>query len=428
MRFLWRTLGLVVLSMSLAAALGLGVRAETQAPARPDQGFSALARLVPGSERLRVLANGQMQVDLGLSHAVPWRVRVLDQPPRLVLDFRELDFSGFDRDRVLGPADGWLVDLRAGLLREGWSRLVIELAEPFSIPEAGLRTGLGDDGLQARLTLRLGPDLAGDFASRARLPDPPGWALPLPALPDATTTRPGRGEGPVVVVLDPGHGGIDPGAERGGTSEAALMLTFAREFKEALVRAGGFRVEMTREADVFVPLETRIALASAAGADVFISLHADAIPEGHARGAAVYTMDETATDAASAALAARHDRDSVMGGVALSGQDDQVAAVLMDLARQETAPRSLHLAQELLLGMLANDIVLHKVPQRQAAFSVLKLPHVPSVLVELGYMSSEGDYRRLTDPDWRAGMARALVQGLTEWSMRDAALSELRRQ
>lgn len=421
---------------AICAALGLALvffgpstaRAEVSpVPAAPQAGFSALARLVPGVQRLRTFADGSLQLDLGLSLPVPWRVRVLDGPPRLVLDFRELAFEGLDRDALLSDGGGRLRDLRAGALRDGWSRMVLELDAPFDIVQAGLRTGLGPGAQEARLMVRIGPDTRGDFATRAALPEPQGWALPAAVLPEGPARKDGA-RSRVMVVLDPGHGGLDPGAERGRSTEASLMLTFAREFKEVLLRHGGFDVVMTREADTFVPLEARIAVASAVGADVFLSLHADAIPEGQATGAAVYTLEEDATDAASAALAARHDRDSVMAGVALSGQDDQVAAVLMELARLETAPRSVHLAQELLVGMLGQDIVLHKVPQRQAAFSVLKLPHVPSVLVELGYMSSDADFKRLTDPEWRARMAQALLAGLEEWSLRDAALGALRRQ
>ncbi|MFN3293630.1 MAG: N-acetylmuramoyl-L-alanine amidase, partial [Gemmobacter sp.] len=228
--------------------------------------------------------------------------------------------------------------------------------------------------------------------------------------------------------LDPGHGGIDPGAERDGHSEARLMLTFARELKEALLRAGGFRVVMTRETDSFVPLETRVALAHAAQADVFLSLHADAVAEGLATGATVYTLAAEASDAASAALAERHDRDALMSGVDLTGQDDLIAGVLMDMARTETAPRTDKLAAALVQAMRAQNLALHKTPRRGAAFSVLKAPDIPSVLLELGYMSSPPDLARLTDPKWRARMAGALVAGLSGWAAQDAAEAALLRQ
>ena len=374
----------------------------------------------------RIWADGEnLAIELVLSQPVPWRVRMLAAPPRLVMDFREVEFGALDLHRLAAGAPGQVVAVRAGRLREGWSRLLVELDRPRLVGLSELRTGQ-KGGDMALLRLRLRPATAEDFAAEAARPDPPGWALPRPAGP----SEPGkpRGSGPLRVMLDPGHGGIDPGAEHAGHSEAALMLTFARELKEALLRAGGFEVVMTRDSDVFVPLETRIALAHQAQADVFVSLHADAVSEGLATGATVYTLADEASDAASAALAERHDRDALLSGVDLTGQDDLIASVLMDLARTETAPRSARLSQALVTAMRTARIPLHKTPERGAAFSVLKAPDIPSVLVELGYMSSPRDLARLTDPAWRADMAGAIMQGLAAWSVHDAAAALLMRQ
>jgi N-acetylmuramoyl-L-alanine amidase len=218
------------------------------------------------------------------------------------------------------------------VFRAGWSRLVLELAGPQAVTLSEMAT----TGDTAAIRLRLAPASAQDFADAAARPEPPDWTLPdptaLPVLPE--------GSGAVVVVLDPGHGGIDPGAERDGQTEAKLMLTFARELKEALLRDGRFKVVMTRDDDVFVPLETRMSLARAAGATVFLSLHADALAEGEAQGATVYTLSDEATDEAAQALAERHDRDDLLAGLDLSAQDDLVVTVLMDMARTETAPQN----------------------------------------------------------------------------------------
>ncbi|WP_035024696.1 N-acetylmuramoyl-L-alanine amidase [Gemmobacter nectariphilus] len=386
--------------------------------------FSALARADGAASRLWA-EDGGLALDLALSHPVPWRVRFLNAPPRLIVDFREVDFRALDGARLMGAVRGKVTDLRAGPVREGWSRLVLALDRPQLVSEAEMRTALrGGDG--ALLRLRLRPADPAAFAAEVARPDPPGWALPKPAMTPAP--RKPRGQGPLVVVLDPGHGGLDPGAEHDGQSEARLMLTFARELKEALVRAGIARVVMTREDDSFVPLETRVAIAHQAGADVFLSLHADAVPEGVATGATVYTLAEAASDAASAALAERHDRDALMAGVDLTGQDDLIAGVLMDMARRETAPRTEKLADALVAAMAAARLPLHKVPRRGAAFSVLKAPDIPSVLVELGYISSPRDLARLSDPAWRATMAGAIVAGLSSWSVEDAAAAGLLRQ
>jgi N-acetylmuramoyl-L-alanine amidase len=381
------------------------------------QDLTALARLDPQSSSIGDTGQG-IAVSLALSQPVPWRIRVLDAPPRLVLDVREVDWSGMDQ---ISRASVRVTGLRAGVFRPGWSRLVMEMNGPFLVDQAEMRTTEGS----ARLVLRLVPASPTDFAAKAALPEPEAWAAPKVAdLP-----RPERlGDGPVVVVLDPGHGGIDPGAERGGLTEADLMLTFARELKETLLRAGGFTVVLTRNEDVFVPLETRISIAHAAGATVFLSLHADALAEGEAAGATIYTLAADASDAAAATLAERHDRDDLLSGVDLTGQDDLVAEVLMDMARTETLPRTQLLADTLRLAMDAAGLKMHRIPLQQAGFSVLKSPEIPSVLIELGFLSSPGDLARLRDRDWRARMAQALAAGLQAWSVEDAVQQQLRRQ
>ncbi|TGD62838.1 N-acetylmuramoyl-L-alanine amidase [Tabrizicola sp. WMC-M-20] len=380
------------------------------------QELSALARLVPGQSAIADRQGG-VAVDLGLSQPVPWRVRVLDAPPRLVLDMREVDWTGLAGVARRSEA---VLDLRAGVVRQGWSRLVMELAGPHLVTQAEMLTG--ESGAQVRLMLE--PAGAAEFAAAAALPEPEGWAVPPGAdLPRATP----RGAGPLVVVLDPGHGGIDPGAERDDLTEAGLMLTFARELKDLLLRDGGFQVILTREEDVFVPLEARISIARAAGAHVFLSLHADAIAEGEAVGATLYTLSDEASDAASQALAERHDRDDLLSGVDLTEQDDLVATVLMDMARTETGPRIERLTLALEDAIKAAGLRMHRHPRQTAGFSVLKSPDIPSVLVELGFMSSAQDLARLTDPDWRATMALALRDGLKAWAAQDAALSALRR-
>lgn len=377
------------------------------------QELSALARLDPAASEI-VDAGQGLSVTLTLSQPVPWRVRLLDGPPRLLLDFREVDWTGLADMPVDSEA---LLGLRAGVFRPGWSRLVMELAGPMRVTTAEMTT----DGA-ARVTLRLDPSSQAEFAAKAALPEPPAWALPKPAQMSAPAPK---GAGPLVVVLDPGHGGIDPGAERDGQTEAALMLTFARELKEALLRDGDFIVVMTRERDVFVPLEERISIARAAGAHVFLSLHADALAEGEAVGATLYTLSDDASDEAAATLAERHDRDDLLAGVDLTEQDDLVAAVLMDMARTETNPRNDRLSQALAEAIQAEGLKMHRHPRQKASFSVLKSPDIPSLLLELGFLSSARDLARLTDPAWRARMTTALRDGLKVWAKEDAALVAL---
>ena len=383
------------------------------------QDLSALSRLDGAASRIAD-QGPDLLIVLALSQPVPWRVRVLDAPARLVLDFREVDWATLD---AVTRDSGRIGEVRAGVFRAGWSRLVVELTTPMLVELAEMRTGSAPG-----LHLSLRPASAAEFARRAALPEPAEWALPEPALVPQPPDPPGVG--PLVVVLDPGHGGIDPGAERqtgdAATTEAALMLIFARELKERLLREVGFEVEMSREDDVFVPLEARISVARAAGADVFVSLHADSLAEGEAVGATIYTLSEEASDEAAAALAERHDRDDLLAGVDLNGQDDLVAKVLMDMARTETAPRSAALAVALEAAIKAEGLKMHRHPQQNAGFSVLKSPDIPSVLVELGFLSSDRDLARLQDKVWRSAMQTAILHGLRAWAEADAARAALR--
>ena len=377
------------------------------------QDLTALARLDPAASHVLVQGGG-VDLRLTLSQPVPWRVRVLDQPPRLVMDFREVDWVGLDgmvRDSAV------VTGLRAGVFRPGWSRLVMDLSQPMLVSQAEMRTAAG-----AVVHVVLEPATPEAFAAKAAEPEPEGWALPRPA---PMQPVPPRGTGPLVVVLDPGHGGIDPGAERDGTSEAKLMMIFARTLKEVLLRDGGFQVVLTREEDFFVPLETRISIAHMAGAQVFLSLHADALAEGEAVGATVYTLAEEASDKASATLAERHNRDDLLAGVDLAQQDDLVVQVLMDMARTETQPRTARLAGSLVAAVKAAGIKMHRRPQQEGSFSVLKSPDIPSVLLELGFLSSAGDMARLSDSAWRQTMAQAIRDGLKDWAADDAARAAL---
>ena len=399
---------MVLLAGLLAGLLAVGLVWGAQA-----QDLTGLAR-VDGAASGITDEGEAVAAQFILSQPVPWRVRVLDDPPRLILDMREADWGQI---ADMPETSRHVSALRAGPFRPGWSRLVMQLDQPMLVDTAGMVT----KG-QVRLTLRLIPASQAEFARRAALPEPADWALPEPAVLPVLSQR---GTGPLVVVLDPGHGGLDPGAEKGGLKEADLMLTFAREVKDLLLRDGGFEVVLTRETDSFVPLEERSTIARAAGARVFISLHADALSEGEAVGSTIYTLAGEASDEAARALAERHDRDDLLAGIDLTAQDDLVATVLMDMARTETTPRTARLAVALEVSIKAAGITMHRHPRQEAGFSVLKSPDIPSVLLELGFLSSESDRKRLSDPDWRAKMALALRDGLVAWAVQDQAISGL---
>lgn len=384
--------------------------------------LSALARVSPDSPGVTEIRRGGVQVDLDLSQPVPYLLRLVDNPARLIVDFNEANWSGIHAADLLHTDR--ITAIASGAVRPGWSRMVLELAAPMVVTSSTMQRDPRDN--TARLTLllsRTGPE---EFARRISPAEKALWALPDAAeLPQGRTRQ--DGTRPLRVVLDPGHGGIDPGAEQDGLREADLMLRFARELRDELRRAG-MEVILTREADHFVPLEARISIAHAADADLMLSLHADSLLEGQASGATIYTLSDTASDAASARLAERHDRADLLAGVDLNDHDDVVAGVLMDLARQDTAPRSDALADALAAGLRDEIGRMHKRPRQTGGFSVLKAPDFPSVLIELGFMSSPQDLENIASADWRARAARGIRVALERWAISDAAQADLLRQ
>ncbi|GAB5445800.1 N-acetylmuramoyl-L-alanine amidase [Gymnodinialimonas sp.] len=382
------------------------------------QTLGASARALPEGSSLEGNRRGT-ELTLALSQAVPFRVFTLDDPMRVVVDFRTVDFSALPEDfddarHVESVAMG-------GAATPGWSRMVLSLNTPQALDTAAMETD--DSTGQAIVSLTLSPSDAESFAAAAGAP--PGLnAVLLPVVTQAVPPQ----DNILVIMLDPGHGGVDPGAIRDGFTEADLILTFARELREVMRRTGRIQVEMTRDADIFVPLPTRVTLARAAGADLFISLHADAIAEGRAQGASVYTLADEATDVATAALAEQHDRADLLQGIDLSGSDDEVVGVLLDLARIETAPRSRAFADILVQAIETTGLDLHAQPRGEGAFSVLKAADFPAVLLEIGFLSAGGDLENIRNPQWRARMQAAITGAVIAWSQADAAADALRRQ
>lgn len=403
----------VLVSLSVGPQVGLAQESD----------FSALARLDKAASGLSAERGNAVALRLSLSQGVPWRLFTLDAPRRVVLDFREVAWGDL-RAADLGAVDG-VSGVRFGAYRPGWSRMVLELEGPMAARSAEMDVNASTGA--AVLALRLEPVTADAFASAAGAPHDPRWDLPQ-AAETPSTAAPRPEWAPLVVMLDPGHGGIDPGAEREGAQEKDLMLMFALELRDVLRRAGGFEVLLTRDSDHFVALERRVAMAHQQGADVFLSLHADSVHEGNAKGATIYTLSEDASDVASALLAERHDRADILSGVDLSGTDDEVTDVLLDLARMETEPRTAMLAQAMVDGLRASGVPLNRRPLREGGFSVLKAADVPSLLLELGFMSSQQDLANLQDAGWRAATAAGLRDGLQAWSVQDRAARALVRQ
>lgn len=345
---------------------------------------------------------------LGLTRAVPFRLAIIDGPPRLVVDLLDTAVP------QAPPADpGQPLVLRWGAAPQGGARAILTLPGPMAVDSA--RMGASP----AALSVRLVPVAAKDFAPRT------DQLTVLRGLPRPETTGTGPAgsalaDGRLRVVLDPGHGGIDSGAQAEGVTEAALMLGFARELAAAL-RADGVEVVLTREDDRFVPLERRTTVARAKGADLFISLHADALPAGEAAGATIYAWDPQSNDRAARQLAMLHDRSDMLAGLDLSATDEDVSRALIDLARIDTQPRSQDAARHLVARLNEAGVAMHRVPVRGAAFSVLKSPDIPSLLIELGFLTDPGDRANLFDPAWRVRVAAAIAKGVRAWATDDAA-------
>lgn len=391
-------------------ALSFGPAQAEDAPARVDAASSGLEQDWFGRTTLR----------LELTRGVPFRVFTLDNPARLVLDFRDLTWEGVTPEDLLGDTTG-ISAVRFGAFQAGWSRLVADMSRPILPEEVGMT--IDPESGRAILSIDLAQATVEDFAASSGAPKDALWPAPNAANEQLAPIADDR----FVVAIDPGHGGIDPGAEREGLSEKILMLDVALALRDLLQAVEGVDVVLTRETDVFVSLQSRVALAHQVGADLFVSLHADALSQGSARGATIYTLSEEASDTASAHLAARHNRADIIAGADLSGSDDQVTRLLLDLARQETAPRSHSLAVAFAKSIEDAGGPMNSRPLRQAGFSVLKSADIPSVLIEIGFLSSKRDLENLRDPVWRQKMTEAMARGILDWREADMTQRALMR-
>jgi N-acetylmuramoyl-L-alanine amidase len=390
----------------------------TPAPAAPAEGGAVAndARIGGDLSRTRFVAD--------LSDEVDFRVFALSDPYRVIVDLPEVKFlmpSG-----VGSKGKGLVSAFRYGLFAAGKSRIVIDVVEPVRIEKAFLRKAENDQ--PARLVIDLVRTTKEEFDQQRNKQvafQSPGLRSfetetekisPDTAKPDKKTKS--------VIVIDPGHGGVDPGAiSAGGVYEKNVVFAFAQVLKPKLEATGLFKVVMTRSEDIFIPLPDRVERARAEQADLLISIHADALDTKHpllgakvapteVRGASIYTLSEEASDDVAKVIAARENRSDLLAGVELPGTpDDDLANILMDLVHRETKNLSVSFAK-LMLTNLKGNIELTGHPHRFANFRVLKAQDVPSVLLELGYLSHAEDERALTSDEWRSKVADAIVESV----------------
>lgn len=338
------------------------------------------------------------KLSFDLSKPADVKAYVLESPDRIVIESGDINFQiPADAGRSNGTGAGLIRSFRFGHFAPGKSRVVIDLAAPSKVQKLSVSPIAGGD--PSRLTIQLARCDRSAFHEAAVASGPPPEApaiVPVATQPEAIIdARP-------VIVLDPGHGGIDPGAKGiGGIVEKRIVFDFASSLADKLQATGRYKVVMTRTSDVFVSLADRVKVARDAKASLFVSLHADTLTSaGDVAGATVYTVSDQASDAEAARVADNENRADEVAGLQTTPDATDVSDILFDLTRRETRTFS-HTFQRTLAGYWQKVARLNKNPERSAGFKVLKAPDVPSVLLELGYLSNEKDVAALTSTDWR---------------------------
>ena len=349
----------------------------------------------------------QTRFVVDLSQKIDVAAFTLADPYRVVIDLPQIAFklpaNAGEHGRGLVKA------FRYGVVMQGGSRIVLDTKGPVRVDKAfALEAAAGQP---ARLVLDLVATDRDSFLRNNALENRPARS----AAAKSTDVAPkASGDPRPLIVLDPGHGGIDTGTKGlAGENEKDIVLAFALLLRDKLEHTGKYRVAMTRGDDTFIPLGERVRFARAQSAALFISIHADSIPrsEGQAEGATVYTLSEHGSDAEAARLAEAENKADVIAGVDLTAEPNDIADILIDLAQRETKTFSTQFAR-MLVGELKTATRLHKNPLKSAGFKVLLAPDVPSVLVELGYMSTKDDLKQLMSETWRARTADSLAQAV----------------
>jgi N-acetylmuramoyl-L-alanine amidase len=440
-------LALLCAAASLCADVSLVRAAEAQQVTAPAFPVASDARLAGDGKQTRFV--------LDLDKTITFRAFTLADPYRVVVDVPQIDFRLPIGAGATGR--GLITAFRYGLVMPGGSRIVIDLTGPVRIAntymldaakgqpprlvlefeqvdQATFTQSLGTESRpELRPTIANNPPASGPVAvpqvvvtPQAVVTPPQVAVAPQAAVtpPAAVTPQAAAAPKPLpkpaappdarpVVVIDPGHGGIDNGTQSGDETEKDLVLGFGMALRDRLEKSGKYRVVMTRTDDTFIPLGDRVRIAHDQSAALFVSIHADALPpgEGDAQGATIYTLSDKASDAEAERLAEAENRADAIGGVNLTEEPTEVADILIDLARRETRTFSNRFAR-LLMSDMKSTVRMHKHPLKSAGFKVLKAPDVPSVLVELGYVSNKSDLEHLVSETWRDRTVGAMAQAI----------------
>jgi N-acetylmuramoyl-L-alanine amidase len=360
----------------------------------------------------------QTRFILDLDRAIPFRAFALADPYRVILDLPQVSFKLAAGTGAAGR--GLIKAFRYGLVMPGGSRIVFDLTGPAKIAKSYVLEAANDQ--PPRLVIEFEEV---DRTAFVQLLAPENRPELRPGIADANAAvalavgpaaaKPAQIADPrPLIVIDPGHGGVDNGTQAGGdVKEKDLVLGFGLALRDRIEKSGKYRVVMTRTDDTFIPLNDRVKVARTQGAALFVSIHADALPrrEGDAQGATIYTLSDKASDAEAERLAENENKSDAIGGVNLTDEPTEVADILIDLAQRETRTFSNRFAR-LLMGEMKNAARMHKHPLKSAGFRVLKAPDVPSVLVELGYVSNKGDLEHLVSENWRSKTVGSMAQAI----------------
>jgi N-acetylmuramoyl-L-alanine amidase len=389
-----------------------------------------LASTVFADEAIRAVrvwpAKEYTRVTIETANELRYQISSVKAPERLVVDIENADFASL-ADQIAAKVradDPYVAGMRVGRPKPGTVRLVIDLRGEVN-PQAFLLKPIGEYG--HRLVLDVYPlvplDPLAALVQRLQSGDPmPADALPPARAPDPAPRADGDRKGApgmsrfFTIVIDAGHGGEDPGARgRGGTYEKTVTLAIARKLKDRIDAEPNMRAVLTRDADFYVPLATRVDKARRVRADLFVSVHADAFMLPHARGSSVFALSERgATSAAARWLAKRENEADLIGGVNLDGKDRHLAQTLLDLSQTATINDSMKLGRAV-LGELGGINSLHKPHVEQAGFAVLKAPDIPSILVETAFISNPEEEKRLGDQAYQDKLARAILTGIKRY-------------
>ncbi len=388
---------------AFAVLLALAVAAPAFAVSATAAPLLAFAARIAGDDaRTRLIIDFDRKPD--------FKVHYVANPFRVLIDLPETDF-GIKAEQL--EARGIFSEIRYGTMAEGRSRIVLTAKKPITVVLAEVQEEQG----AASYRLVIDAAIVTKEAFQAQMEKQSWQEVATPATEQKPVMLPGgNAGGPFVIAVDAGHGGIDNGA-RGGitqTEEKNVTLAFAKALADALNTLPDTKAILTRDKDEFLSLSQRVQLARNEGANLLISIHADTLKQKDTRGATVYTISDKASDSLAASLAERENLSDQIAGIAFVDEPAEVADILLDLTRRETQAFSINLAQSV-VSTFKNEVLLINNPHRHAGFRVLTAPDVPSILLELGFMSNKDDEQLLIDPAWQKKVAGLVAKAVGEY-------------